>query len=95
MYSGFRIVFDENGSWSFNGNTARNILIFGVDNNSSSYTGNLKNDFLLLGKGDNFNINGSSDALEKKNVDFSKTKTIFFFKLHYNSSNSYLFVNGK
>ena len=35
-------------------------------------------------------------ASEKKiDINFSKAKTNFFFSLHYNADNSYLFVNGK
>ena len=48
MYSGYGIAFDGAGEWSFNYDSARNIIIFGVDNNSSSHAGNQKNDFLIL-----------------------------------------------
>ena len=30
--SGYGIVFDGKGSWSFNDSTGRNVIIFGVDN---------------------------------------------------------------
>ena len=32
---------------------------------------------------------------EKNDINFSKAKTKFCLGLHYNSDNSYLFVNGK
>ena len=32
MYSGYGITFDSVGSWSFDNDTARNVIIFGVDN---------------------------------------------------------------
>ena len=55
MYSGYGIAFDELGSWSFDNDFARNVLvIFGVDNNYSSHTDNCKNNFLVLREGDNF-----------------------------------------
>ena len=44
-------AFDEEGLWSFGNAVARNVAIFGVDNNSSSHTDNLKNNFLVLGEG--------------------------------------------
>ena len=36
IYNGRRIVFDEKGFWSFDNDTARNVIIFSIDNNSSS-----------------------------------------------------------
>ena len=37
-YNGRGTVFNREGSWSFDNNFARNVVIFGVDNNSSSDT---------------------------------------------------------
>ena len=45
VYSGYGVAFDEKGEWSFNSNTARNVIIFGIDNSSSSHTDNPKKDF--------------------------------------------------
>ena len=45
LYRGYGITFDSAGSWSFNRNTARNVIIFGVDNSSSSHADNHKNNF--------------------------------------------------
>ena len=53
-------------SWSFNDDTVRNVITFGVDESSSSHTDNLKNDFSVLGVGDNFDINGSFGETEIK-----------------------------
>ena len=36
VYSGYRIKFDNAGSWSFDNGSAKNIIISGIDNNSSS-----------------------------------------------------------
>ena len=33
MYEGYGIVFDGKGSWSFDSDFARKVLIFGVDSN--------------------------------------------------------------
>ena len=35
VFSGYRITFGSAGSWSFGINTARYIIIFGVDDSSS------------------------------------------------------------
>ena len=40
VYTGFPIRFDRGGSWSFDNGTARNVIIFGVDNSSSSHVDN-------------------------------------------------------
>ena len=49
MYSGYRITFDSAGSWSFDNDSARNVVIFGVDNSSSSHAENWKNNFFSAG----------------------------------------------
>ena len=42
-----------------------------------------------------FVTNGSFVSPEKKNISYSKAKSIFCLSLHYDSDNSYLFVTGK
>ena len=94
MYSGYGITFDSASSWSFDNDTARNVVGFDVDNNLSSHSDNLKNNFLMLGKGPSFGINGSFDSPDKKiSINFSKGNTKFSLSLYYNADNSYLFVN--
>ena len=61
IYNGWEIAFDGEGSWSFDNDFARNIVIFGSDNSSSSHTDN-RTDGLLDG------INDSTGAAEKKLV---------------------------
>ena len=39
-YNGRGITFDREGSWSFDNDCARNVVIFGVDNSSSSHMDN-------------------------------------------------------
>ena len=90
------IIFDSAGLWSYNNDTARNVIIFGVDNISSSHSDNLKNDFLVLGEVPTVGINGSFGLPEKNfSTDFRKSITNLCLSLHYNADNSYLFVNGK
>ena len=74
VYSGYRIAFDGKGSRSFNDDSARNDIIFWIDNSSSFHTDNLKNDFSILREGNVFGINGSFGASEKK-INFSKAKS--------------------
>ena len=95
MYSGHGIVFDEKGQWNFGNDSARNVVMFGVDNSSSSHTDNRKNDILVFSEGDTFGINGSFGAPEKKLINLNKAKTKFCLSLQYDGDSSYLFVNTK
>ena len=80
----------------FNNDTAINVIIFCVDNSSSSHAYNRKNNFLVLGEGPTFGINGSFGSPETKfSINFSKPNTEFWFILHYDADNSYLFVNSQ
>ena len=51
MCNGYRIAFNEDGSWSFGNEFAKNVVIFGVDNSLSSHNDNQKNNFLVLDEG--------------------------------------------
>ena len=66
VYCGYRITFDSAGSWSFDNDFARNVIIFGVDNSSSSHSENRTNNFLILGEGPTYGVNGSFGSPEKK-----------------------------
>ena len=63
-YNGRGIEFDGRGYWSSDNDTARNVVIFGVDNSSSSHIDNPKNNFLALGEGPTRDINGSVGTAE-------------------------------
>ena len=58
MYTGYGIKFDTEGLQSFDNDTARNVIVFGVDKSSSSHVDNQKNNFLVPGEGQTFGING-------------------------------------
>ena len=45
VYSGYGIIFDSVYSWSFNNETTRNIIVFGIENSSPSHSHNRKNNF--------------------------------------------------
>ena len=82
VYRGYVIAFGGLGLWSFGNEFARNVMIFGVDNNSSSHSHNRKNNLLVLGEGPTDDINGSIGAADKKlSINFSKAKTSFFWNL--------------
>ena len=78
VYSGYGITSDSAGSWSFDNDFPRNVIIFGGDNSSSSHSCNRKNNFLILGEGPTFRINGKFGSLEKKfSINFTKANTKF------------------
>ena len=86
VYSGCGITFDSAGSWSFDNDFARNVIIFGVDNSSSSHSDNCKNNFSVLGEVPTYGINGSFGSPEKTfDANFSKANTKFCLSLHYNA----------
>ena len=41
VHSGCGIAFDRVSFWSFDNDTGKNVIIFGVDNSSSSHSDNL------------------------------------------------------
>ena len=73
VYSVYGVTFDSAGSWGFGNDFARNVIVFGVDNNSSSHSDNRKNNFLILGECPTYGINGSFGVPEKKfSINFTK-----------------------
>ena len=60
-----RIAFYGEGYFSFDDDSGRNVVIFGVDNSSSSHIDNQKNKFLVLSKGSTFGINSTYGAAEE------------------------------
>ena len=96
MYSGCELTFDSLDSWSFNIDTAGNVIIFGADNSSWSPSDNRKNSFLVLGEGPTLGIKGSFYSSWKTcSKVFRKANTNFSSCLHYNTDNSYFFMEKK
>ena len=50
MNSACRILFDSAGLWSFDNETARNVIFVGVYNSLSFHSENRKNNVLVLGE---------------------------------------------
>ena len=51
IHNGREILFAGEDIQSFDKDSARNVVTFGVDNSSSSHTDNQKSNFLVLGAG--------------------------------------------
>ena len=98
-YSGHGIGFDRHGSFSFSGTgLGRNVIIFGQDMSPSTKIDNRKKNILILGKGPTQKleqrIEQTLSAEKMCSNNFAVTGKKFCLSLHYNGSNSYLFVNG-
>ena len=47
VYSGYGITFGSIGLWYFDNDTARNVIIFSIENSPSSHAKNRKNNILV------------------------------------------------
>ena len=62
---------------------------------SSVHSNNKKKSILVLGEGFTQGLENTTIYAEKMySANFTKNNTKFCLNLHYNGSNSYLFVNG-
>ena len=95
-YSGYGIGFDRHGEFSFGNGLGKNYIIFGADLSSSAHANNKKNNnILFLGKDFVQGINGTTIYAEKLYfINFTENNQKFCLSLHYNKTNSYLFING-
>ena len=90
-YSGYGIGFDRHGEFSFGNGLGRNCIIFGAD----SHDNNKKNNILVRGKNFVQGINGTTIYAEKLySINLTENSKKICLSLHYNGTNSYLFVNG-
>ena len=93
-YSGYGIGFDRRSSFSFpSGGFGQNVLIFGVDMSSPAHIDNKKKDILVFGKGPTQGLEHTLTAEKIYSINFTVTTKKISLSLHYNRTNSYLFVN--
>ena len=102
-YEGYGICFDEGGTFSHDRRvgafkhttTAINVTIFGVDMSSSIHNTNKTRNISLMGKDFIQGIDDTTIYAEKNfKTNFTDPGNKFVLSLHYNGTNSYLFVNG-
>ena len=72
----------------------KNVHIFGVDVSSSVHADNKGKDILILGEGPTQGLNHTLTADTKCSITFTQSGKRFVLRLHYNGSNSFLFVNA-
>ena len=95
-YSGYSIGFDSSSEFSFkNGRIRRNVIIFGADMSSSVHVDNKNKDILIVGEGPTQGYDDTTSTGEGKYpTNFTQLGKRFVVSLHYNGSNSFLFVNA-
>ena len=73
----------------------KNVIIFGVDISSSVHIDNKIKYILILGKVPTQGLNDTTLTAETQyQINFSISNAKFCLSLHYNGSNSFLFVNA-
>ena len=103
-YKGYGICFDERSQFGHaitEGSRAhttngRNVLIFGADMSFSVHKTNRENHIYVMGDGFTQGIHDTTLYAEKNYYrNFTGPCKKFMLSLHYNSDDSYLFVNGR
>ena len=77
------------------GSYGKNVIIFGADMSSSVHVDNKGKDILILGEGPThglYDITVTAEAIYA--INFTQLNKRFVLSLHYNGSNSFLFVNA-
>ena len=95
-YSGYSIGFDSRSDFSFtNGSVEKNVIIFGADMSSSVHIDNKNKDISILGEGPTQGLDETTLKAEAKYpINFTQPRQRFLLSLHFNGSNSFLFVNA-
>ena len=95
-HTGYGIGFDSRSEFLFtDGSYGKNVIIFGADMSSSVHVHNKGKDILILGQGPTQGLDDTTLTPEAKYpINFTKSGKRFVLSLHYNGSNSFLFVNA-
>ena len=93
-YSGYNIGFDARGSFSLSNSSEKVVIIFGTYMTSSVHNDNKNKDILVLAKGRTDVIDETTLTAEKEySINFTNQQKKFYWSLHYNGVNSYIFFN--
>ena len=95
-YTGYGIGFDSRSEFLFtDGSYGKNVIIFGADMSSSVHVDNKEKDILILGEGPTQQLDDTTLTAEAKYpINFTQSGKRFVLSLHYNGSNSFLFLNA-
>ena len=77
------------------GSMGKNVIVFGADMNSSVHIDNKNKVILILDIGPTQGLDDTTLTTEAKYpINFTQPRKRFVLSLHYNGSNSFLFVNA-
>ena len=94
-YRGYDIGFDTQVKYSLiDGSVGKNVIIFGANMSSSVHIDNKGKSISILGKGVTQGLNHALAAETQFTISFTRPAIKFCLSLHYNRSNSFLFVNA-
>ena len=93
-YTGYGIGFDSRSEFLFtDGSYGKNVIISGANMSSYKHVDNKGKEILTLGEGPTKWLNDTTlTAAAKYPIDFTQSGKRFVLRLHYNGSNSFLFV---
>ena len=96
-YNGYGTGLDARAQFSLQDDSwGKNVIVFVVVNSSSVHDCNKKKDILVLGGGSTEGLHDTTITAEARySIKFTESRKIFVLSLHYNGSNSFLFVNAK
>ena len=94
-YSGYGIGFDRRGTFWLGNGLGQNVLILGVDMSSSVHANDKTKNILVLGEGFTQGLDNKTIYAEKLySINFTENNKRFCLSLHFDGSNSYLFVDS-
>ena len=93
-YSGYRVYYDFNSSFTHGSNqNPKNLIMFGVS--SSTRSTNRLNNIYMLGKDFDQGLDATTICADKMfKIDPSVFEKMYVMSIHYNGTESYLFING-
>ena len=95
-YSGYGIGFNARSQFLLlDGSCGKNVIVFRYDNSSSAHVDNKKKDILVLSEGPKQRLDNTKITTAAiYSINFTEPRKRFLLSLHYNESNSLLFVNA-
>ena len=82
-------------SWSYS-KCGKNVIVFGADMSSSVHVNNKNKNIVVLGEGPTQGLDDTTlTAKTKYPINFTESGKKFVLSLHFNGSNSFLYVNAK
>ena len=93
--SSYGIGFNKCIEYSLPDNSVGKNIILGADMSLSVHIDNNRKDILILGKGSTQGLNNTTITAETLySINFTRPGMKFCLRVHYNWSNSFLFVNA-